>query len=309
MFKIFFPRILIRDIIVSMLLLLESVIAAKPDRKNETTVGRVALKANYFRLTRKPNWIINRYHVTFEPIVESIRFRSALIAQHKPTVGTYLFDGMQLFTVRRLVTENDEVSFVSKSREEQEYTIKLKHTGEISAAAREFTQILNLVQRRATNALKLQLVGRNYYDPNCKVSDFSRISSHLFCHFRFLFVIFTYQIDLKQFQLELWPGFDTSIRLYSNNMLLLNCDVVHKVMRTDTVYDMMCETKRSDSSNFRDNFQKKVLGITVLTGYNNKTYRIDDVDYIKSPMSTFTRREGEITIAAYYAEVISISII
>lgn len=89
-------------------------------------------------------------------------------------------------------------------------------------------------------------------------------------------------------------------------MLLLNCDVVHKVMRTDTVYDMMSETRRSDPGNFRDNFQKKVLGITVLTGYNNKTYRIDDVDYTKTPLSTFMRNESEVTIAAYYAEVISI---
>lgn len=74
-------------------------------------------------------------------------------------------------------------------------------------------------------------------------------------------------------------------------------------MRTDTVYNMMKETRAADPSNFRNNFQKKVLGITVLTGYNNATYRIDDVDFEKTPMSTFKRRDAEITIADYYIEV------
>lgn len=107
---------------------------------------------------------------------------------------------------------------------------------------------------------------------------------------------------MHQFGIELWPGFDTSIRQYVGD-LLLNCDVVHKVMRTDTVYSMLQETRQANPSTWRDDFQRKVLGITVLTGYNNKTYRIDDVDFTKSPMASFPRRDGEITIEKYYAEV------
>lgn len=102
--------------------------------------------------------------------------------------------------------------------------------------------------------------------------------------------------------MELWPGFDTSIRQYVGD-LLLNCDVVHKVMRTDTVYTMLQETRKADANTWRDSFQRKVLGMTVLTGYNNKTYRIDDVDFTKSPMTTFTRRDEEVTIEKYYVEV------
>lgn len=74
-------------------------------------------------------------------------------------------------------------------------------------------------------------------------------------------------------------------------------------MRTDTVYNMLQETRRTDANTWRDSFQRKVLGITVLTAYNNKTYRIDDVDFEKSPMTTFSRRDGEISIDKYYTEV------
>lgn len=152
---------------------------SKPHRKNESS-NRVALQANYFRLKRKPSWTVSRYHVSFEPEVEAVRFRSALIHQHKQAIGNFLFDGAQLFAVRRQNLTNDEVSYTSKSREGQEYTVKFKFTGSIACDSREFSQILNLIQRRATKALNFQLVGRNYYDPNCKVNISIRLWSETF---------------------------------------------------------------------------------------------------------------------------------
>lgn len=107
---------------------------------------------------------------------------------------------------------------------------------------------------------------------------------------------------MSQFHIQLWPGYQTSIRAHEKD-ILLNCDIIHKVMRTDTVYDLMKEIHRTDGSNFENSFKQKVLGMTVLTGYNNTTYRIDDVDFKLSPMSTFKKKDQEMTIKAYYAEV------
>jgi aubergine-like protein len=39
--------------------------------------------------------------------------------------------------------------------------------------------------------------------------------------------------------------------------------------------------------------QKGVIGASVLTRYNNRIYRIDDIDWDKSPRSTFTTHRGE----------------
>lgn len=74
-------------------------------------------------------------------------------------------------------------------------------------------------------------------------------------------------------------------------------------MRTDTVYELMREIRRNNPGNFENFFRQRVLGMTVLTGYNNKTYRIDDIDFSKTPSSTFLRKNTEVSIRQYYAEV------
>lgn len=107
---------------------------------------------------------------------------------------------------------------------------------------------------------------------------------------------------MGQFKIELWPGFATSIRKHEND-ILLNCDVAHKVMRTDTVYGLMQETLNADRSGFEKNFKQKALGLTVLTAYNNKTYRIDDIAFDKTPMSAFDQRGTSVTLVDYYKDV------
>lgn len=41
----------------------------------------------------------------------------------------------------------------------------------------------------------------------------------------------------------------------------------------------------------------------VLTDYNNKTYRVDDIDFNSTPKSTFATRDGEISYCEYYKKV------
>lgn len=112
---------------------------------------------------------------------------------------------------------------------------------------------------------------------------------------------------MRGFNIQLWPGYETSIR-YHDNGILLNCDIAHKVMRMDTVYDLMVEIRRRDAHNFEKSFRQKVLGMIVLTSYMDraeKTYRIDDVDFDITPLSTFSRNNIEITIKEYYKDVIN----
>lgn len=85
--------------------------------------------------------------------------------------------------------------------------------------------------------------------------------------------------------------------------ILLMCDVAHKVMRNDTVYDLMDEILKADRANFQNNLKQKALGLTVLTAYNNKTYRIDDIDFEKSPLTTFDQRGTAVSLKDYYRTV------
>lgn len=54
------------------------------------------------------------------------------------------------------------------------------------------------------------------------------------------------------------------------------------------------------SSTFKKKAQEVLIGLTVLTRYNNKTYRIDDIVFEQNPLSTFNCRGEIISYVDYY---------
>lgn len=78
------------------------------------------------------------------------------------------------------------------------------------------------------------------------------------------------QVALEEFRIELWPGYVTSIRQHEQDILVC-AEVSHKVMRQQTLYDILRDAQREGDRNWMDNFKKEVIGTTVLTTYNNKT--------------------------------------
>lgn len=130
---------------------------------------RIKLQANYFRLLKTPKWNIYKYDVKFEPECMMNRLRNALVMQHKDKIGGFLFDGVQLFLTRELETDQGVLQLESKTRSDETYTLTLKFTTVVAMDQPESLQILNLILRRATAGLKLELVGRNFYDPEAKV--------------------------------------------------------------------------------------------------------------------------------------------
>lgn len=124
--------------------------------------------------------------------------------------------------------------------------------------------------------MKLQLVGRNFYDADAKTV-------------------------VSEFKIEIWPGYITSIRQHEPDLLLC-VEFVHKAMRMETVYDIMGRIRREERD-FTTVIAREVLGSTVLTDYTNKTYYIDDIDYTKKPSDTFERKNGPISFVQYYQEV------
>ncbi len=59
-------------------------------------------------------------------------------------------------------------------------------------------------------------------------------------------------------------------------------------------------------STCQDEIEKKVIGTVVLTRYNNKTYRVDEIKWDMKPLNTFkTGSAGdEISFTDYYKYVI-----
>lgn len=104
-------------------------------------------------------------------------------------------------------------------------------------------------------------------------------------------------------KLELWPGYVTSIRQHEQSIMLC-AEITTKVMRMDTVHHLLVECSREDRGNFRTLFQTRIIGCIVLTDYNNRTYRVDDVDWNSTPSATFQKADGSsISYIEYYASV------
>jgi aubergine len=104
------------------------------------------------------------------------------------------------------------------------------------------------------------------------------------------------------FNMELWPGYQTSIREHESDILMCT-RITHKVMRTDTMLDFLFDSQKR-GGDWQTAFKDAVLGQIVLTDYNNRTYKIDDIDFSVSPSSKFDMKgQGPISYAEYYMKV------
>ncbi|XP_045313543.1 piwi-like protein 1 isoform X2 [Leopardus geoffroyi] len=235
----------------------------------------VRLSTNHFRLTSRPQWALYQYHIDYNPLMEARRLRSALLFQHEDLIGRcHAFDGTILFLPKRLQHKVTEVFSQTRNGEHVRITITL--TNELPPTSPTCLQFYNIIFRRLLKIMNLQQIGRNYYNP----SD---------------------PIDIPNHRLVIWPGFTTSILQYENNIMLCT-DVSHKVLRSETVLDFMFNLYHQiEEHRFQEQVSKELIGLIVLTKYNNKTYRVDDIDWDQNPKSTFKKADGsEVSFLEYY---------
>ncbi|XP_027588832.1 piwi-like protein 1 [Pipra filicauda] len=243
----------------------------------------IKLTSNHYRLTSRPQWALYQYHVGYSPEMESRRLRSALLFQHEEHIGrTHAFDGSILFLPQKL--RNKVTELFSRTRNGEDVKITITLTNELPPTSPTCLHFYNIIFRRLLKMLNLQQIGRNYYNPGDPVS----IPNH---------------------RLMVWPGFSSSILQYEESIMLC-ADVSHKVLRGETVLDVMHSLhSQVGEERFRDACAKELIGLIVLTRYNNRTYRIDDINWDSNPMATFRKSDGaEITFLEYYKKQYNIDI-
>ncbi|XP_062128728.1 protein aubergine-like isoform X1 [Drosophila sulfurigaster albostrigata] len=260
--------------------LITEIVRSRPSgllTKMGTTGKPITVQTNYFKFLKCPNWSLYQYRVDFSPDVDNTFLRQGLLREHSNILGGYIFDGSVLFcTTKFKDTPNSPyvLDLLTKSRSGENISIKIRSVGIVEAMDPQQLQVLNLILRRAMEGLQLQIVSRNYFDPQAKIV-----------------------LDSKH-RMELWPGYITSIRQHESDFLLCT-EIAHKVMRTDTLYQILSKNIR-EHDDFQGAFKREVIGMIVLTEYNNKTYRVDDVAFESSPMSKFSTKDGEISYVEYY---------
>ncbi|XP_050528664.1 piwi-like protein Siwi [Daktulosphaira vitifoliae] len=252
--------------------------------KKGSSGTEVKLLANYFPITSYTTWCLYQYRVDFDPQEDRLSTKKGLLAQHKDRFGGYLFDGSMLFTSVKL--DPDTFDLTSTRRyDDQMFILKIKFTNSIEPGDYAYIQVFNLLLRNCIRHLDLKLIGRNFYDPKAI-------------------------IDLAQYKIQLWPGYETSIAKYENDILLC-AEISTKVMRQETVLDFFkqCAEDRNRNPDWMITFKNGVIGTTVMTKYNNETYRIDDIDENSDPSSTFSKKDGsKMSYNQYYQEKWNITI-
>lgn len=249
--------------------------AANPQAEDAMAQRKGEVLTNYFRVTTKQP-AIYQYAVSFDPPLDSRSMRYAMVASHSSLIGeTFAFDGMQLFLLKKLP---EKVTYVKSTRsfDSQDFEIAIQLTNELEPS--QCYQLYNIIFRKVLRLMKLKEIGRHYFDP-------------------------TRSAHIPQFNMELWPGYITAIGEYDGGSML-NIDLAHKVLRTDTVLDHINNLKKRFSRNqaeFQEAVSQYLTGQVVLTRYNNKTYHIDAIAWDISPKSTFKLSSGEdISYVEYY---------
>ena len=153
----------------------------------------------------KTDWRLRQYRVDFKPDEDRTFIRKMLVRDVQNQLPKYMFDGTLLYTTTRLTSSSKETVVLNTKRksDDQMIEITIKEVGEIDPSDSQYLQFFNMVLRQCLERLGLQLLGRNYYDPRA-----SKV--------------------LKDFKLEMWPGYETSIRQHEKDVLLC-CDVSTKV--------------------------------------------------------------------------------
>ncbi|KAG7189003.1 hypothetical protein KM043_008597 [Ampulex compressa] len=230
----------------------------------------ISLSANYLNIRLDPGKGLYQYEVKFSPDIDSIGLRRKVINQCSETLGkTKTFDGTLLYLPQKLES-NDIVLKCAHPVEGSPVTVTIIFKKEQDM--HENVQFFNVLLARVMRALELVRIGRQSFNPKC---------AH----------------PVPQHRLEVWPGYVTAINKYEGGLKLC-IDAKHRVMRTDTVRELMIGLERK--GDFRRAVINEIIGISVLTRYNNRTYRIDDIAWDKNPHFVFKTQNGPISLIQYY---------
>ncbi len=94
------------------------------------------------------------------------------------------------------------------------------------------------------------------------------------------------------------------MRLSYNNEFTSWSYCTYFYLPTVFIFNFRALIARCRGGDYKTIIKKALMGCIVITNYNKKTYRIDDVDFDQNAMSSFTKKDGSsITYWQYYESV------
>ena len=219
----------------------------------------INLFANYFTIETEASVSIWDYRVDFEPQVESVRVRRALVdtfaAQFTNAAGqpAFVFDGTSNLKALRamnpnqldvtLETVNQAAAADGAPAPPQRVHFRRSEVP-VAWGSFEMMRLYNTQMRRNFQHLHWLLIYRDFYDPTTRIS-------------------------MEQYSIDVMLGLTTAINEHDGGVLMA-CDAINKIIRKDTVL-MMMKQIHNRGGNFQENCRRELVGSIVMTSYNNRT--------------------------------------
>lgn len=246
----------------------------------------IDIMSNFFRIKAPVDAIIYQYDVKFDPQIESPKVRRALLYSQGERLGpAFVFDGMSDLKTLREIDPPDQSLTATRSNDGTVITITLAQVGTLGFGSFEMLRFYNTQMRRNLFNMGMQLIGRFYFgkEPVGRVPDYGGI--------------------------EVLRGVATAINTHDGG-ILMNAQTIFKFVRHENARNVMQGIlQRVGQSDWKNVARKELADQVVLTKYNNKTYKIDDIDFDKRPTDQFDRgSRGMTSYIKYYQEQYEITI-
>ena len=129
-----------------------------------------------------------------------------------------------------------------------------------------YYRVMRRVFDQLFGTLRMQRVGRALFDPNAAREN-------------------------ELLGVDIWPGHEATLTLREDGIMLQVSSVHQVIRRTETVLDKIRMIKEANEARGRDYVREvtdAVVGQDIVTTYNKRTYRVDDIAFDRTPDSTFT---------------------
>jgi aubergine-like protein len=247
----------------------------KPVDNKDLTIATNFFK---FRLSNNSSKTYFKYDVAFFPEIpgDAQKMRRQVIRKAKEhleqKLGFYLFNSTVLYA-RENISDPIEIDV---QLDEQTYKVIVTWVQSVQNDSFEAQSVYKKYFFNMVNNLKYVQLRKNFFNPKAART-------------------------LKEFNVEVWTGFNPTISLLENQVLL-NLNVVNRVIRFETALDLLNKiSNNKEHSNIKEAIDSTFKGMTVVTRYNgDKTYTIEGVDLEKNPSDLFESKEGKVSYIEYY---------
>lgn len=255
----------------------------RPVRDPKASGRQLKLFSNYFQIEFDQNDIqgVNKYTVKFEPEIpdNSKALRKDVLKSVRDKVKEkleFFIDwGTCLYSLRKVA----DLPAYEGEHDGTKYKVSLEWVQQVDANDRDHLIFLKIFFNSMMRSLRFETIGPKSFNP---------AAAH----------------SLDAHNVKVWPGFDARM-IMKERGALLNVDVAFRVVRTDSVLNYISQLRdkaEQRGGDWQEAVSEGMIGSTVVTRYNQKTYKIDRVDFSMSPDTTFDKEGKQVSYSQYYKE-------